>query len=55
MVHGIFHEMYKSKESGFCWGIDVSTETHGKVFKIVVSLNSDVHGATNPVIEVSSM
>ena len=55
MVHAIFHAMYKIKEIGFYWGIHVATEAHGKVLIIVASLDSDVHAATNPVIEGSSM
>ena len=50
MVNEIFHAMSKRKEIGFCLGIHISTETHGKALKIVESLNSDVHEATNPVI-----
>ena len=55
MVHAIFHAMPDSKEVRLCWVIHVATETHGKLLKIVASLNSDVHEAANPVIEVSSM
>ena len=55
MVHEIFHAMYKIKEIGFCWGIHAATEAHGKVLNIVASLDSDVHEATNPVIEGSYM
>ena len=55
MVHEIFHVMYESKESGFCWGIHVATDTNGKVLKIIAILNSDVLEATNRVIEGSSM
>ena len=43
------------KEGRFCWGIHLFTETRGKSLKIVASLNSDVHEATNPVIEGSYM
>ena len=55
MVHEIFHVMSESKESGFCWGIHVATEAHCKVLNTIVSLDSDVHEATNPVIEGSYM
>ena len=55
MVNKIFHAMSKFKERRLCWGICVSTDTHGKVLKIVASLNSDVHEFTNPVIEGYSM
>ena len=51
MVHEIFHAMSNSKEIWFCWGIYVATDVHGKVLNIVASLDSDVHEATNPVIE----
>ena len=55
MVHDIFHDMSKIKEVRFCWDIHVYNETHGKVLKIVEILDSDVHEATNQVIEGSSM
>ena len=55
MVHEIFHDMSDIKESGFYSVIHVATETHDKVLNIVASLNSDLHEATNPVIEGSSM
>ena len=55
MVHEILHAMSESKEIKFCWGIHVSTETCGNILKIILSLNSDVHEATNPVIEGSWM
>ena len=55
MVHEIFHVMSESKESGFCWGSHVATDTNGKVLKIIAILNSDVLEATNRVIEGSSM
>ena len=54
MLHELFHDMYESKESGFRLDIHVTTEMYGKVLNIVVSLNSDVHEATKPVIEESS-
>ena len=50
VVHDIFHDIYDSKEGVLCCSIRVSTYMHGKVLKIVASLNSDVHEATNPVI-----
>ena len=55
MVHDILHSVLKTKEERFCQGVNVVTEIHGKVLKIVVSLNSDVHDSTYLVIEVSSM
>ena len=55
MVHDILNYMSDRKETTFCWGIHVSTETHGKILKNTASLNIDVHEATNPVIEVSSV
>ena len=55
MVHEIFHDMSVIMDSGFCSVIHVATETHDKVLNIVASLNSDLHEATNPVIEGSSM
>ena len=50
MFHDILHDMSKIKEVRFCWDICVSTETHSKVLKIVESLDSDLHEATNQVI-----
>ena len=51
----VTHAMYEIKEGRFCWEIHVSTDMYGNILKIVASLNSDVHEATNPVIEGSSM
>ena len=53
MMHDVLHAMSDSKERGLCWGINVSTEMHGKILKIIESLNSDVHESNNPVIEGS--
>ena len=55
MVDGIFHAMFESKESRFCWGIHVSTKVHGETLEIISSLDSGVHESINPVIEWSSM
>ena len=55
MVHQILNAISESKEIRFCWGIDVSTDTHGNILKTIASLNTYVHEATNPVIEVSFM
>ena len=55
MVHEILHAMIDSKEIRFCWYIHVSTEAHGEILKIIVSLDSDVHESTNLVIEKSPM
>ena len=43
MVHEIFHVMVEIKESRLCWFIQVSIEMHGKVFRIISILNSDLH------------
>ena len=51
VAHEVFHVIYQSNESGFCWGIYVSTDTHGNILNITASLNSDVHNPTNTVIE----
>ena len=51
MMNEIFHAMYESKEIRLCWGIHVSTETHGKVLNIIACLDSDIHEVTNQVIE----
>ena len=50
MVHDIFHAIFESNKSRFCWCINVATETHGKILKVISSFNSDVHEYTNPVI-----
>ena len=55
IVHEIFHAISEIKDRRFCWGINISTDTHGKILKIIASLNSDLHEATNPVIEGHSM
>ena len=55
MVHDIFHAMFEIKESRFCWLIHVATDMYGDILKIIDILNSDMHEATNPVIEGSSM
>ena len=51
MVHEILHAMFESKERRFCWCIHVASEAHGDILMIIVSLGSDVHESTNPVIE----
>ena len=51
MVNRIFHSMSEIRESGFFWGIHVSTKTHGEILKIISIMNSDVHEATKRVIE----
>ena len=50
MLNEIFHTMFESKESSFCWGIHVATEAHGEILNIIASLDSGVHDSTNPVI-----
>ena len=55
VVHEILHAIYDSKEVSICWVIHVSNDTHSNILNIVVSFNSDVHEATNPVIEGASM
>ena len=55
VVRGILHAVSYINELRIYWIIRVSTETHGKVLKIIASLNSDVHEDTNPVIDISPM
>ena len=55
MVHEIFNAMFESKEVKFCWCIHLDTEAHGEIFKIIASLDSGFHEATNHVIEWYSM
>ena len=55
VVNEIFHAIYERKEGRICWRIHVATEARGEILKIVASLNSCVHEATNPVIEGSPM
>ena len=43
--------MSKGKGSRFYWCIHIETETHGKVLKIIICLDSEVNKSTNPVIE----
>ena len=55
VVNKIFHAMSESKLVGIFWSIYVSTDTHDKLLNIIYSLNSDVHEATNPVVEGAPM
>ena len=55
MLQEIFHAVFESTKSRFCWGNCASTEMHGKILKIIANLKSGVYDAINPVIEVSSM
>ena len=55
IVHEIFHDISNREEIWFCWGIHVATEAYCKVLNTIVSLDSDVHEATNPGIEGSYM
>ena len=47
--------MSENKERNVFGGVHLSTDMHGNLLKILDSLNSDVHEATNPVIEGSSI
>ena len=47
--------MSDGKEGRLCWIINITTDTHGKVLKIIESLYSNVHKSTNPVIEGTNM
>ena len=55
LVHKIFHAMFDIKKGRLCWSIHVDNETDDKVLNIIWILKSDVHDATNPVIEGSPM
>ena len=55
LVHEIFHAMSEGKECRFCWGIHITTQAHDEVLNIISCLDSDVHEATNPVIEGTPM
>ena len=50
MVNDVFHVIFESKESRFCWGINVATEAHGEILNIIESLDIYVHESTNQVI-----
>ena len=43
MVYEILHVMFEIKERRFCWCINVATDVHGEILKIIASLDSDVH------------
>ena len=47
MVHEIFHAVSEGKEFRFFGGINITTQAHVEVLKIIVCLDSDVHKATN--------
>ena len=53
MVRKMVHAMSESKQGRLFLSIHVATETHGKVLKIIESLNSDAHDTTNQVIKLS--
>ena len=55
MVHEILYAMSESNEGRLFCIINVATETQGKVFKVIIGLNSYVYESTNPVIEVTLM
>ena len=50
MVHAVFHAMFEIKKSRFCWCINIATEAHYDILKVIASLNSDLHDSTNSVI-----
>ena len=39
--------MFDYKENRLCWVINVATEAHGEILKIIASLDSDVYDSTN--------
>ena len=55
MLHEVFHTMFESNKSRFCWCIHISSDSYCKILMIIASLDSDVHESTNPVIYWSSM
>ena len=42
----VVHEIFRTMSEGFLWVISTTTQAHGKVFNIIVFLESDVHEAT---------
>ena len=55
IVQDIFHAVSEIKEVRLCWSIHVATEVNDKVLNTIAIFNIDIHEATNPVIEGSSM
>ena len=55
VVHDIFYAMSDGNKCRFCWGIHITTQSHGELLKIIACLDSDVHESTNPVIELTPM
>ena len=51
MVHDILHAMSESNDVRLGWSIHISAETHGELFMIILSFNSDLYEGINPVIE----
>ena len=55
MADEIFHAISEGNKCRLCWSIHINTQSHCKVLKIIACLDSDVHKATNPVIEGTPM
>ena len=55
MVNLLFHAMYQCKECWFCWSINVSTQWHGMILKVIVYFNSNIHENSYPVVELYYM
>ena len=54
LMREIFRAMPEVNKSRLCWGIHITTETYGNVLNSIECLDSDLHEATNPVIEGTS-
>ena len=55
IVHELLHAMFERNKNRSCWRIYIATEAHYEILKTIVSLDSDVHDYTNPVMYWSSM
>ena len=55
VVHEILLKMSEGKKFRLCWGVHITTQSHGELLDTIACLNSDVHEATNPVIEETPM
>ena len=51
----IFCPMSEGNKYRLFWGIRINNQLNGKLLNIIACLNSDVHEATNPVIEGTPM
>ena len=50
MMHKAFHAMFESKKRRFYWCINIDTEVHCDILKIIESLDSDVNESIKAVI-----